>query len=85
MPKDTTGTAGIDTGKDTLDAAVHGTESRFKVDNAEPGWRKLAADLADAGVSRIGIEATGGYERGVTRYLQAQGSTVLVREDVRFS
>ena len=76
MPKDTTGTAGIDTGKDALDVAVHGTESRFKVDNTEAGWQRLAAELAEAGVSRVGIEATSGYERGVTRYLQDKGFTV---------
>lgn len=78
MLKDTTPTAGIDTGKHTLDIAVHGKEDLFQVDNTEAGWRKLAADLAEAGVGRVGIEATGGYERGVTRYLQDQGFTVLV-------
>lgn len=78
MPKDTTLTAGIDTGKDALDVAVHATEIRFKVDNTEAGWQRLAAELADAGVGRIGIEATGGYERGVTRHLRELGFTVLV-------
>ena len=78
MLKDTTETAGIDTGKHTLDFAVHGKEGLGQVDNTEAGWRRLAADLAKAGVSRVGIEATGGYERGVTRHLQDQGFTVLV-------
>ena len=54
MLKDTTGTAGIDTGKHTLDIAVHGKEGLFQVDNTEAGWRKLAADLAEAGVGRVG-------------------------------
>jgi transposase len=34
-----------------------------------PGWKRLAGELTEAGVKRIGIEATGGYERGVTRHL----------------
>jgi transposase len=83
MPKDTTLTAGIDTGKDTLDVAVHGTQSRFKVDNTLAGWQSLAAELSKAHVSRIGIEATGGYERGVTRHLQDQGFTVLVLQPLQ--
>jgi transposase len=83
MPKDTTSTAGIDTSKDTLDVAVHGTASRFKVDNTADGWQKLAGALSAAGVGRIGIEATGGYERGVTRHLQDQGFTVLVLQPLQ--
>lgn len=83
MPKDITLTAGIDTGKDTLDVAVHGTASRFKLDNNPEGWQSLAAELAKAGAQRIGIEATGGYERGVTRHLQDQGFTVLVLQPLQ--
>lgn len=83
MPKDTTLTAGIDTGKDALDVAVHATEIRFKVDNTEAGWQRLAAELADAGVGRIGIEATGGYERGVARHLQGAGFGVVVLQPLQ--
>lgn len=71
-------TAGIDTSKATLDIAVHGRAERWQFANALPGWRALAASLAAAGVARVGIEATGGYERGVVRHLRAAGFTVLV-------
>jgi transposase len=71
-------TAGIDTSKAKLDVAVHNRAERWQVANALPGWRALAANLAKIGVTRIGIEATGGYERGVVEHLRAAGFTVLV-------
>jgi transposase len=76
-------TAGIDTSKAKLDIAVHGRTERWKVANALPGWRALAANLAEVGVTRVGIEATGGYERGVVEHLRAAGLTVLVLQPVQ--
>jgi len=43
----------------------------------------LSARLTEAGVSRVGIEATGGYERGVVGYLRAAGFTVLILQPVQ--
>lgn len=43
----------------------------------------MAARLAEAGVSRVGIEATGGYERGVVSHLRAAGFTVLILQPVQ--
>lgn len=71
-------TAGIDTSKLKLDIAVHGRAERWQVANTLSGWRTLAADLAKVGITRVGIEATGGYERGVVEHLQAAGFVVLV-------
>jgi transposase len=71
-------TAGIDTSKARLDIAVHDHSERWQVANALPGWRMLATSLAKAGVTRVGIEATGGYERGVVEHLRTAGFTVLV-------
>ena len=76
-------TAGIDTSKAKLDIAVHGRTERWQVANALPGWRLLAANLAKAGVTRVGIEATGGYERGVVGHLRAAGFTVLVLQPIQ--
>jgi transposase len=39
--------------------------------------------LAKAGVTRVGIEATGGYERGVVEHLRAVGFTVLVLQPIQ--
>src|SRR4029078_7109307 len=71
-------TAGIDTSKVKLDIAVHARGDRWQVANALHGWRPLAAKLAKAGVTRVGIEATGGYERGVVEHLRMGGIIVLL-------
>jgi len=76
-------TAGIDTSKLKLDIAVHERTQRWQVANALPGWRALATNLAKAGVTRVGIEATGGYERGVVEHLRAAGFTVLVLQPIQ--
>jgi len=76
-------TAGIDTAKHKLDVALHGLDRHWRVDNALTGWRQLAADLIEAGVTRVGIEATGSYERGVVTHLRAAGLTVLVLQPVQ--
>jgi transposase len=76
-------TAGIDTSKLKLDVAVHRRTERWQIANGLPSWRALAANLAKASVTRVGIEATGGYERGVVEYLRAAGFTVLVLQPVQ--
>jgi len=76
-------TAGIDTSKLKLDIALHGGTERWQVANTLSGWRALAANLAKAGVARVGIEATGGYERGVVGHLRAAGFVVLVLQPIQ--
>jgi transposase len=76
-------TAGIDTSKAKLDIAIHDRPERWQVANTLPGWRALATRLAKAGVTRVGIEATGGYERGVVEHLRAAGFTVLVLQPIQ--
>ena len=83
MTNSITLTAGIDTSKAKLDIAVHNRTERWQVANALPGWRSLAAHLAKIGVTRVGIEATGGYERGVVAHLRAAGFTVLVLQPIQ--
>ena len=74
MVNDITHTAGIDTGKDRLDVAVHGGGTPFAVDNTPAGWQSLADRLSQEGVQRVGIEASSSYERGVARHLQRRVS-----------
>ena len=78
MSETTTLAAGIDTAKAKLDIAIHGCATHFTVANDRAGWRQLAREFGKAGVCRVGIEATGGYERGVVASLRARGFTVLV-------
>jgi transposase len=78
MVETNTLTAGIDTAKLKLDVAIDGRSTRWRVDNDLSGWRRLAGELGEAGVARVGIEATGGYEQGVVSHLREAGFTVLV-------
>jgi transposase len=83
MTEISTAAAGIDTAKDKLDIAIHGRPERWQVENGLCGWRYLGLELTRAGVNRVGIEATGGYERGVVKHLRAKGFTVLVLQPIQ--
>ena len=78
MTQAITTTAGIDISKIKLDIAIHGRSEHWQVENSPSGWRRLAADLTKANVVRVGLEATGGYERGVIRHLRDKGFLVLL-------
>jgi transposase len=78
MAKTNIAAAGIDTAKDKLDVVVHGQTKVWQVRNVAAGWRQMSGTLEEHGVTRIGIEASGGYETGVVRHLRAKGFTVLV-------
>jgi transposase len=72
---------GIDTSKARLDVAMRPDKSkpRLQVANDEAGWERLLAWLpADGSVVAVGIEASGGYERGVVEVLRAAGFRVVV-------
>src|SRR4051812_21468343 len=50
--------------------------TRFSVANDEPGWNALIARLRGLPVAAIGLEPSGGYERGVIRALLAASLSV---------
>lgn len=83
MTKTSMAVAGIDTAKDKLDIAICGQTSHWCVENNLRGWKRLRSELAKAGIERVGIEATGGYERGVVRHLRDAGFTVLVLQPIQ--
>jgi transposase len=64
---------GIDVSKDRLDVMILPEERRSSVSNDASGWAKLVKQLRGSSIAAIGIEASGGYERGVTRALLAAG------------
>jgi len=75
--------AGIDTSKHKLDMAVHGRSEVIQVENSEAGWEDLIRALRKSRIKRIGIEASGGYERGVVKHLRAKGFTVVLLQPMR--
>src|ERR1700753_4106395 len=74
--------AGIDVGVRRLDVAVHGLEDAFGADNDAGGFSELIAWLKAREVGRVGLEATGGYERGVRRALEAAGLEVVIHQPI---
>jgi transposase len=67
---------GIDVSKDRLDVMVLPEERRSSVSNDTAGWAELVEQLHGSSIAAIGIEASGGYERGVIRALLAAGMPV---------
>ena len=78
MSKTSMTAAGIDVAKEQLDIAVHGCRQSWRVANTPEGFRELAGLMREHQVERIGLEATGGYERDVAAHLRAEGFTVIV-------
>ena len=72
--------AGVDVGKRRLDAAVHGLEGIVGMVNEAQGHAELIAWLQARQVTRVGLEASGGYERGVREALQKAGFEVVVHQ-----
>ena len=80
--KPSTKIAGIDVGKSQLDAAVHGAEDLIQVSNGPGGFSELIGWLRAREVGRVGLEATGGYERGIRAALEAAGLEVVVHQPI---
>jgi transposase len=61
---------GVDVSKRTLDVCVLGGPKVWRVDNDATGWRSLLARLkALERAVVVGVEPSGGYERGLVRAL----------------
>ena len=76
--KSNTKVAGVDVGKRWLDAAA-GDET-VRVENARTGISALIDWLRAREVGRVGMEATGGYERALREALEAEGFEVVVHQ-----
>lgn len=68
--------AGIDVSKEWLDVAVAPTRESCRVRRDAAGLAELARWLDAQAVERVGLEASGGYERLVIDHLSAHGFTV---------
>jgi transposase len=67
---------GIDVSKNRLDVMVLPDEQCCSVPNDAGGWAALVERLQNFSIAAIGLEASGGYERGVARALLAAGMSV---------
>ena len=64
---------GIDVSRDWLDVHIHPLRQDLRVANTKAGWRELAERLAQYPNAKVAAEASGGYEKGMLRYLDAAG------------
>jgi transposase len=67
---------GIDVSKDRLDVMVLPEQQSFSVGNDAAGQAALVGRLRGRAIAAIGLEASGGYERGAVRALLAAGLPV---------
>lgn len=78
--KTITAVAGVDVGKRWLDAAVHGGDGGVRFANDRHGIAELISWLKAREVGRVGLEATGGYEREVRQACATAGLEVVVHQ-----
>ena len=78
MAKHSIKAAGIDTGKMKLDIAVHPCGEELGLANDAAGHQELIVWLRARGIKKVGIEASGGYEKAVTAALRLAGFVVIV-------
>ena len=76
--------AGIDVSKHQLDVALWPDAGpRLRVARDASGLAEMVAWLGQQGVARVGLEATGGYEREVIAALEAAGCCVDLHNALR--
>ena len=78
--KTNTKCGGIDVGKRWLDGAAHGVAGTIRVSNDAAGVGELIAWLRGQGVGRVGLEASGGYERLAASQLAQAGFELVTHQ-----
>jgi len=78
--KSSTLNGGVDVGKYRLDGAIEGISSQIQTSNDPKGIAELTGWMVEHGVGRVGLEATGGYERKLRAALEAAGIEVVVHQ-----
>jgi transposase len=79
----TTAVVGIDVSADWLDVVVLPDGDHSRVSNDAQGWLALRERLEARGVRAIGLEASGGYERGPIAVLVEAGLPVRLVNPLR--
>jgi transposase len=80
-----TNVAGVDVSKKELVVAVGGLAALHRYGNDATGRRRLCRDLAKIGTEtlRVGLEASGGYERKLVMALRKSGFEVIVFQPIQ--
>lgn len=75
--------AGIDCSQERLDVCLQPSGETFALANDQQGWRELRQRLKAAKIAIVGLEASGGVERGPLRYLTAKRFEVRLLNPAR--
>ena len=73
---------GIDVGKSTLDVFVLERDTHWQVQNSTDGIKQLIRDLRRMKLTRILIEATGGYERAFVEACVEKDMPIIVAQPI---
>jgi transposase len=74
---------GIDVGKTTLDIFIYEKDDYFQVNNNPSGITQLIKKLKRYKLTRVLVEATGGYERAVAEACAEQGLPIIIITPIR--
>jgi len=74
---------GIDVGKSTLDIFIYEKEVYFQVENNAAGIAQLIKKLKRYKLTRVLVEATGGYERAVAEACAEQELPIIIITPIR--
>jgi transposase len=74
---------GIDIGKDTLDVYIFELEKHWQADNTVTGIKKLISQLNRYHLTRVLVEATGGYERKLVEACAEKGLPIVIVQPIK--
>ena len=81
--KSTERNVGIDIGKHTLDVYIYETECHWQADNTSTGIKQLLTRLNRYKLTRIIVEATGGYERQLVEACAEKEMPVVIVQPIQ--
>ena len=74
---------GIDVGKDTLDIYIYELEKHWQAANTLEGIKQLIKQLNRYQLTRVLVEATGGYERRLVEACAEKGQPVIIVQPIQ--
>jgi transposase len=74
---------GIDVGKDTLDIYIYELEKHWQTTNTLEGVKQLIKQLNRYQLTRVLVEATGGYERRLVEACAEKGQPVIIVQPIQ--
>jgi len=74
---------GIDVGKDSLDIFIHELGKHWQCENTAEGIKVLLGRLNRYRLTRVLVEATGGYERALVEAAYAKGMPIVIVQPIQ--